>query len=115
MERTPAAPFISRFPTIPRLFLGGRPAAFGAVVAAERALHLGAGDAADEVAAHAFVVHVGEADPESVQPRLAQAREDRAQIGRALDFLEPLVEVKARLLRSAAGELHRPAARYLRR
>src|SRR6266496_6491420 len=105
MERTPAAPFISRakpdllrtsLPRVERpqgplqraelkrrhsrpfqlLFLRRRPAAFGAVVAAERALHLGAGDAAGEVAAHAFVVHVGEADPESVQPRLAQARED---------------------------------------
>src|SRR5712691_11606162 len=103
MERTPAAPFISRFPTIPRLFLGGRPAAFGAVVAAERAFHLGAGDAADEVATHALVVHVGEADPESAHPRLAQPRQDRAEVGRALDFLEPLVEVQAHLLRAATG------------
>src|SRR5213078_324371 len=97
------------------LFPRGGPAAFRAVVGAERAFHGAAGDAPGEVAPHAVIVHVGEADPESGEARLAQAREDRAQIGHALDFLEPLVDIQAELFRTArAGEFHRPAARDAR-
>src|SRR6266704_3495416 len=93
----------------------GGPAAFGAAVGAERAFHGAAGDAPGEVAAHAVIVHVGKADPESEEPRVAQAREERAQIGHALDFLEPLIDIQAELLRSArAGEFQCPAARDAR-
>ncbi len=62
-----------------------------------------------------MIVHVGEADPESGEPRLAQAREDRAQIGHALDPLELLVDIQAELFRAArAGDFQRPAARDAR-
>ncbi len=47
------------------LFLCRRPAAFCAAVGAERAFHGAAGDAPGEVVAHAAIVHVGKADPES--------------------------------------------------
>src|SRR6202162_6389163 len=115
MERTSSMPLISRKSEVLRSFLRRRPAAFRAAVGAGRAFPRAAGDAPGEVAAHAVIVHVGEADPESGEPRLAQARESRAQIGRALDSLELLVHVQAELFRTArTGEFHCPAARDAR-
>src|SRR5947209_7552295 len=61
-------------------------------------------------------IPVRETDPESGEPRLAQAREDRAEISHALDPLELLVDIQDELFRTArAGELQRPAARDARR
>src|SRR5258705_8872659 len=122
-----SAPAISRSATAPtrpcsaaagrsfRLFLRRRPAALLAVVATERTFHGSASHAPRKFAAHAFAVHVGEADPEAAQARFAQAREHRAEIRHAFDSLELLVEIEAELVRAASGELQRPAPRYVGR
>src|SRR5882724_11837768 len=90
----PVAPQRSSF----RLFLRRRPAPLLAAIGAERAFHGRAGHTPGKFAAHAFAVHVGEADPEAGEARLAQASEHRAEIRHAFDLLELLVEIEAELV-----------------
>src|SRR6185436_7196972 len=93
------------------LFLCGRPAPFGAGVGAERSFHLPAGHAPAEIAAHAGVVDVGEADLEPARARLAQARLDRAELHMPVELLEFLLQ---RALRALAAQVDRPPAHHVR-
>src|SRR5262249_756120 len=95
----------------PELLLRCSPAAFLPAVGAERAFHPRAAcDAAAEVAPHALAIHVGEADPEAGEARLAQAGDHRTQVRDAFYPLELLLDVDADLV-GAPGtrRLERPA------
>src|SRR5688572_33163323 len=94
------------------LLLRSAPVAGGALVVAEGAFHLAAGDAAAELAAHAAAVEIGEADVRAAQARLAQPGMDRPERHGAADFLEGLLEGD---LAALPADVEAPAAHDVRR
>src|SRR5581483_9948018 len=94
----------------PELAPGRGPAAFAAVVAAERALHAAAVDAAGEVALHPGLVDEHEVDLRAAQHRVAQPGLHLAELRPALDLLEALLDHEVELLARSAGQLDAPLA-----